>query len=77
MFLLLFVKSECGDNEFKCTTGGGCINVNQRCDGISQCADLSDEWNCVRIETNRTEEAANATNVVEVNTEKTIFAVDF
>lgn len=38
----------CDDNEFECDTGG-CIPENQRCDGIPQCQDRSDEDGCGKL----------------------------
>lgn len=30
-------------NQFKCLTGGGCVDITKKCDGISHCNDDSDE----------------------------------
>lgn len=40
----------CASDEFRCAIGGGCIKKEQTCDGVPQCADQSDEWNCWRLE---------------------------
>ena len=37
--------SQCLDGHFRCKDGT-CILVEYQCDGITQCADESDEWNC-------------------------------
>lgn len=36
--------------EFKCKIGGGCVNNSMVCDGTPQCADQSDEWNCLQLD---------------------------
>lgn len=30
--------------------GGGCIPIDNKCDGVTQCPDKSDEWGCLRLE---------------------------
>lgn len=44
MFLLdtLITKPDCSLGEFRCADGG-CLNPTYVCDGISDCADSSDE----------------------------------
>lgn len=37
---------ECDSQQFKCQSEARCIPTSQRCDGISQCSDNSDEFNC-------------------------------
>ena len=37
---------DCTLDQFKCQTGG-CISLNQVCDGIENCPDYSDEWSCL------------------------------
>ncbi|CAM1304488.1 HSPG2 (predicted) [Pycnogonum litorale] len=36
----------CKANEFRCISDGRCVTSAQRCDGINQCSDNSDEANC-------------------------------
>lgn len=65
-----FDLTECAVDQFKCSTGGGCIQADQRCDGIEQCPDLSDEWNCLRINSNSSEfdkQDDNNTSYLEVS----------
>uniref|UniRef100_A0A1B0D3E0 Peptidase S1 domain-containing protein n=1 Tax=Phlebotomus papatasi TaxID=29031 RepID=A0A1B0D3E0_PHLPP len=45
---------DCGADKFKCNTGG-CISATNVCDGLPQCPDLSDEWDCFKILKNNTE----------------------
>lgn len=39
----------CGEDEFRCSFGGGCIMQSKQCDGVFNCADNSDEWNCLNL----------------------------
>ena len=43
------VACDCDVDEFTCALGGGCVMESKRCDGVNDCADASDEWDCVRI----------------------------
>lgn len=54
--------TDCSIGQFKCAIGGGCIDLEYVCDGIEQCADRSDEWNCLKmdkIKINGTDAEAN------------------
>lgn len=53
---------DCKEGEFKCIIAGGCISINEKCDGIDQCADHSDEWGCIKEN--------SAANIVEVSFRK-------
>ena len=37
-------------NNIKCVNGGECVQERQRCDGILDCSDSSDESNCPTIQ---------------------------
>ncbi|XP_044588810.1 titin homolog isoform X1 [Cotesia glomerata] len=50
---------DCSLDQFKCQTGG-CVTLDQVCDGIEHCPDRSDEWNCL---------LANTTNLTQKNSD--------
>lgn len=47
--ILRLFSTACSLDQYKCSSGG-CVNQNQRCDGIDHCPDRSDEWNCIKID---------------------------
>lgn len=71
-YTLIFASiPDCGIGQFKCAMGGGCISLEFVCDGIEQCADHSDEWNCIKIDTlenpgNDTEVTKNITYLLVI-----------
>ena len=40
------ISFECGFGLFNCTLSGRCININQVCDGTSDCGSDEDEQDC-------------------------------
>lgn len=62
----VFLFSDCGIGQFKCVIGGGCISEEYVCDGIEQCADRSDEWNCMKVD----HLISNSSDINENNTNK-------
>lgn len=39
----------CGVGQRKCVSGGGCYEERDSCNGVPQCADGSDEWDCLDL----------------------------
>ena len=37
---------ECRFDQFRCEDNKGCIPLSQRCDGLIDCSDMSDETAC-------------------------------
>lgn len=58
--------AECAVDQFKCSTGGGCIPSELRCDGVENCPDLSDEWGCLRNHMSNDTEADKNNTYLEV-----------
>lgn len=44
-FIVELDPNECQPDEFQCDDGN-CIGQNERCNGVPECADLSDEKTC-------------------------------
>lgn len=40
------VFTACGDSEFECSDDGRCIPANERCNGVANCYDETDEVDC-------------------------------
>lgn len=38
----------CHSDQFRCTDGR-CLSLDQRCNGVADCADHADEWGCGKI----------------------------
>ena len=46
VFLLFCVTEPCNDIDFACVSSQGCVDKTLVCDGVRQCLDGSDEWEC-------------------------------
>lgn len=46
---VVFAVADCALEQFKCQSGG-CVPKDAVCNGLNDCPDFSDEWNCFYIE---------------------------
>lgn len=47
--IFFFIILDCPEDSFRCETGGGCATSDKKCDGLYDCSDRSDEWNCISL----------------------------